>query len=298
MDVISRSTLLIRDYPPGKRLLFLCVVALASGLAGLLGGIAVPGGTVVRPAFGVALVFGVFFGAAGSLGSALGYLASRVATGSLTPVDLFVALAYFLAGYLAYYFLLAVWRAGEGGRHGVRSPRTFALSVAAVVSAVAGSAATTAWAYELFDVAPFSVAPGLLISYAVSALLIGLPVAVLHAETTTRARGSGLPRPSEPPRRRRLPVLPLLVPVVWLVVGTIGSLGYRAIKRVVAQHPHALEDRGLEFLLVLQNDALFGVGAGRVQIVFGSVMLSILTVSVHPGRPPLYAVARRFATRW
>jgi hypothetical protein len=247
--------------------LFVAVATLSGGL------IVLPVGPPLDPALGLVLPLSLALGPAGVVGATAGVVltaALRSALALLTVVD---AGSVAALGYLAYR-LWGVLPAVATGR----SPRLDSLGqviefLAVALLAVVTAVSALAWGQllvqgQLFHSAALAAFP----TVTVSTLLVGPPV-LLAAR--------GVPDSLWQPYEDRTPVErgtggfrgAVLVPVCWLVVGTLLSVAATLVQSIggttLAQH-------GYGFVFVPFDPALVGAGARRVQVVFGAVMLSLI----------------------
>lgn len=154
-----------------------------------------------------------------------------------------------------------------------------------VTVATAGAGAIVAWGGEMTQTAPFFVTVvSTSVGYLVVNLPCALPLAVVFRRTLAdeaesidlTARLQSEPR--EPGRVRRV----VAVTGAWILVGALGSVGYRTF---VALPTDAFTRRGLDVVLALEQPALFGPGAGRLQVLLGAVMFVGLLVALQAGEP-------------
>lgn len=236
---------------------------------------------LVRPATGIAVGAGVLFGGHGAIAVGVGHLIGRIVTGDTGPVTLAFTVTYVTVGFVS----VAVWKttmpSGPGDdptrrllRGGLR------LAVTAGMAALSG-AAVLAWMYELFGLFPFYVAPRFALSFGVSGFFVG-GVLLVIAQFVAERRGTVATDRTRPTGGRTAGDLWLVggIPLVWLIAGTIGSFGYRAFAVILSWDANAFAVRDLEWLLVLYDDAAFGVGGRRIQAVLGGVMFALLVLSV------------------
>lgn len=213
-------------------------------------------------------------GPAALWGIPLGYALSDAAMSSLGPATLIGAGAHLYIGYAT--CKLLSWFDGDVSRGSVSVGfGRFGLSVAL---AAAGAAAISGWGSEVVHQTPFFVAAPLAFAeFALLGVLFALPLAGLFrrvASTGTSALGvTAAPRQRFDGRTNLRRVA--AVTVGWLVVGTVASVGYRAFEKLPAG---SFTSRDLEFVLLLRRPTLFGPGAGRLQVLLGAVLLSVLVV--------------------
>ncbi len=144
--------------------------------------------------------------------------------------------------------------------------------------ATIGSAAVAGWLSELFHLTPFYVAAwSSFLETFVMVLLFTIPlVFLLHRvfrgiETHTNLN---LRRMTDFHEEFNS-VWILGISLAWFLAGTVGSITYRVLERIP---PIAFHNRGLEFLMVIDNPAIFGSGASRVHVLFGALFASILII--------------------
>ncbi|WP_050032182.1 hypothetical protein [Halorubrum halophilum] len=281
----------MRNYELGRGLLpgrdSLPLIAAVGGLYLLVTlGERVLSGVVSIPAFSVveltaALPVPVLLaaGPAAMWGIPLGLVLSDAATSSLGPGTLVSASAHLYLGYATCSLLRRF--DGDAPRLSVSVVRErigLGRFVLAVALAAAGAAAVFGWGGELTHRTPFFVAAP--VAFAELALL-SVPFALPLAGLFERAASAGTSAFGvTAPLRRQFDGRPDLrrvagVSVGWLAVGTVASVGYRTFEKVPAG---AFTSRDLEFVLLLRQPALFGPGAGRLQVLLGAVLLSVLVV--------------------
>jgi hypothetical protein len=215
------------------------------------------------------------FGPAALWGIPLGYVLSDVATSSLGPGTLVGAGAHLYFGYATCRLLR--WFDADTPRVSVSvGPERIGLGrfVFAVVLAAAGAAAISGWGGEIIHRTPFFVAaPTAFAEFVLLSVPFALPLAGLFGRVTstfevtdaTRARFDG-----------RLALLQVAaVTVGWVVIGTVASVGYRTFEKLPAG---SFTSRDLDFVLLLRQPVLFGPGAGRLQVLLGAVLLSVLVL--------------------
>lgn len=243
--------------------------ALALAEAGVATALDLPGLVWVEPAAILTLPLVLLFGRAALLSAGAGVLLATAATGSLG-----VGTAVTLAATL----YLGVGAAALADHLGVREGDTPAFAwtpiryLLVVGLAGTGAAAVAAWAAVLVGEAVFFVAaPAALVVYAVVPAVTTLPLTALGARLPipAAATGSG-PRAVGGGVRRVAGTT-----VAWLLLGTVGSLGYRSFEMLPAE---TMRLYGLGVLVPLREAAPFGPGATRIQVLLGVVALVALVV--------------------
>jgi len=279
-----------KDVTSCGRVLTVVGTAAACTIAWLVtrGVVVLPGLLVVQPASGLALPLTVLFGPGAALGAAIGALAGDVAVGSLAPISLVESGSQLLLGGLGWLY----WRELDPFGAGRRPLGAAGRAGAAVAVSSAGAAAFLAWGSELLAVAPFHLAA---VEAGGEYVLATLVVLAPYLVVSTRADGFGgrLRRPRAAPSptgdrgpsprtdgRRSRTVALLSLPVAWVLVGTIGSVGYRVLETIP---PTDFVERGVGVLLVVHQPGLFGPGAVAVQAVFGSFVVAVFGALVVGG---------------
>jgi len=213
-------------------------------------------------------------GPAALWGIPLGYVLSDAATSSLGPHTLVGVGAHLYLGYAT--CKLLSWFDGDASRGSVSVG--LGRFVLAVALAAAGAAAISGWGSEVVHQTPFFIAvlPAFA-EFALLGVLFALPLAGLFrraASAGTSALGVTAAPEQQFDGRTNLRRV-AAVTVGWLVVGTVASVGYRAFEKLPAG---TFTSRDLEFVLLLRQPTLFGPGAGRLQVLLGAVLLSVLVV--------------------
>lgn len=213
-------------------------------------------------------------GPAALWGIPLGYVLSDAATGSLGPGTLVIAGAHLYLGYATCKLLR--WFDADTLR--ISDLVGFGRFVLAVTLAAAGAAAISGWGGEAIHQTPFFVAvPAAFAEFALLSIPFALPLAGLFRRVASA--GASAFGVTAPPRQRfdGQPNLRRVaaVTVGWVVVGTVASVGYRAFEKIPA---YSFTTRNLEFVLLLRRPTLFGPGAGRLQVLLGAILLSVLVV--------------------
>lgn len=210
------------------------------------------------------------------LGIPVGYAVSELVRGAVGWYTVVGAAAHLFLGYsggkLARWFDLERPAApSEVARFAVLG-RFFVL---AALSA-GGAAALSAWGGEVVGLAPFyATVLGAFVSYFLLTFALGLPLSVLFRAAVSGAEsrfGVALSTPAALTGRFSLRGV-AAVTAVWILLGAVGSVGYRSFERI---SPGSFAERNLDFVLVLNRPDLFGPGAGRVQALFGALLFSVL----------------------
>lgn len=247
-------------------------------LAAFVGAIPVGGALLIAPVAAVFVATAIVTGGLGLVGAAFGYAGVTTLSGG-SPIVLLVS----LCGYVAASVVAAVLWHGLGvterstvGPLLHRVVRGFgALSAGSIAGGV-----VSAWLYTVVGTRPFFVAPRLVAGLWLS-LLVGVPVLAplmrkLDLDQGTEDDDRGVPSEF----RGAEGSLELVgLPVAWGVLGVAYSVGYRGLEVLATQAPGALEARGIEFLLLLYDDAMYGVGGRRTQSAFGGAMCALLALA-------------------
>lgn len=259
------------------------VLGLISALVTVgVGSVPVLGFVLVYPVVGLAVAAGALFGGVGAVVVAVGYLVGQAASGHVGVVALAFGVGHVTMGLVS----AAVWNQRplpDSLRRTVQL-REFGSALAVTVgSAALAGGVVVAWGYEVFALAPFTLAAGLVLSFGLSGALVAGPVltvfGVASGRELLRVPVGGEARAPDGGTRPTLERL-VGIPLVWLVIGTAGSVGYRAIGSLLSWDADAFAMRGLDFLLLLYNDDLFGVGGRRAQAAFGGMMFVLLVLSL------------------
>jgi len=234
------------------------------------------GQIVLDAGAGVAVPLGVLFGPVGAAAAGLGSVGRAVIVGVLTPTAFARAGAHVFVALVA----SAVWRAAPpmGRIWSILGPPWFPRYLLATIVGTASGAAVLGWAAELLGRSPFFLAPGWALSFGVAGVMLGVPMVVV-AERFQVCRIETDANASDDVPTRVVGVL-LLVPLGWLLIGTVGSVGYRSFDVLFSYNPQALQILGVKPLAVFYDDSLFGHGAVRAQAVLGGVMAALLVAGV------------------
>jgi len=264
-----------------RRILVTVGLAAMSAIVSIgIGGVAVLDSVVLWPVAGLALVAGVVVGGSGVAAITLGYLVAAFGLGTLDASAGVAAGSLLLFGYVSAY----LWRREivlPAVDVRIRTDASQFL-VTILVGSVAGASAM-AWGGEITRQAPFFVGLRHTVSYVLTGLVIGVPlwygvrrtrIAIRDASTSHDV--SERDPPLRSPQATVGWMLVTVISTVWLLVGTLGSVGYHSFETVLTRFPYTFHRRDLDELLVVHNDALFGVGGSRAQAVFGGVMASLL----------------------
>jgi hypothetical protein len=214
-----------------------------SALWGILAGTALS--DVASNAFGPSAFVGV------AVHLYLGYAASKLA--QKFDIDAFVSPSYFARRSTLGQFLLLV------------------------TVPVAGASAIAGWGGEIVHTAPFFfLTTRTFVELLCLNLVFTLPLVELCrlVASTSAVRFDALPSDSGD-RDGRFDLWRVVgVTLTWVVLGTIGSLGYRTFEKIPPGYFWSNNNEAV--LLLLDRPELFGLGAGRVQVVFGALLFSLL----------------------
>lgn len=247
-------------------------------LAAFVGAIPVGGAFLIAPIAAVFVAAVIVTGGLGLAGAAFGYAGATTLSGGLSIVPLVS-----LCGYVTTSVVAAVLWYGFGvtERSTVepllrRVVRGFgALSVGSIAGGV-----VSAWLYTVVGTRPFFVAPRLVAGLWLS-LIVGVPVLAPLMRRLNLAQGAEEGDVVVPGEFSGAEVSLELVsiPLVWGVIGVLYSVGYRGLEVLTTQAPQALEPHGIEFLWLLYDDTMYGVGGRRTQSAFGGAMLVLLALA-------------------
>ncbi|MFO7925677.1 MAG: hypothetical protein ACQET5_00135 [Halobacteriota archaeon] len=271
-DGIGRRILPSRDSLPLVAAVGALYLLVTLGERVLSGAVSIPAFSVVELTAVLPVPVLLAAGPAALWGIPLGYVLSDAATSSLGPGTLVGAGAHLYLGYATCKLLR--WFDADAPRVSVG----FGRFVPAVTIAAAGAAAISGWGGEVIHRTPFFVAaPTAFAEFALLSIPFALPLAGLFGRVAS-AGASALGVTAAP--RRRFDGRPNLrrvaaVTLGWVGLGTVASVGYRTFEKIPAG---AFTSRDLEFVLLLRQPTLFGPGAGRLQVLLGSVLLSVLVV--------------------
>lgn len=228
----------------------------------------------------LAILYGL--GPIGLVGVPVGVLGADVISGSLAVPSVLT-----VAGHT--YLGMAAWRCGErfGLAPGFKlrelfSFRGLAAGMAVLGLSTAGAAAVSGWGNEVLHQSPFYIAAtGSLVGYIGAAMLLGIPMAWILRAVSGQARQSRRIASSKQFPTPDLRWISSLT-VLWLLLGVLGSLGYRTFEQI----PDRVRTvKNLEILSILDQPDLFGIGASRLQVVLGAVSLSLLVLTYRWGTP-------------
>ena len=252
----------------------LCYPALALVEAGVASTLDLPGLAWVEPAALLTVPLALLLGPVALVAAGVGVLLAAGATGAL-GLGVVTTLAATL--YLGFATTALAGRLGvhDGGVGRFDwTPARYGLVVGV---AGAGAAAVAAWSGVLVGEAVFYVAaPAALVAYAVVPLVTTLPLTAAGRRLPGVDSGAMAPRPTSGGVRRVA-----VTTLAWLLLGTLGSLGYRSFEVLPAD---TLRLYGLHVLVPVQEAAPFGPGATRLQVLLGVVAAAVLVVSLR-GRP-------------
>lgn len=223
-------------------------------------------------AAGVAVPAAVVFSVPGAIAVGVGSFAARLATGAEIATAALRSVTHVVIGTVG----LITYRATRASDRveAIPGPSWLPACLFASVQGAVTGAVVLGWGLAVAGVSPFFLTTGYTVSYVVSGLLFGLPLLfALHY-----VAGPFQPKPTAGIVTGSAIVI--VVPYLWLLLGTIGSIGYHSFDVLYSYDPKALEVIGLAFLDVLYNDALFGPGAVRVQAALGGAMSGVLVLAV------------------
>jgi len=220
-------------------------------------------------AVGLAVPFGALFGIYGAIAVGVGWLVRAAIVGGPTPLTAVQAGGCILVGTVA---AAACRSASTAGL--LPGPAWFTRYAAATAVAAAAGSAALGLGMKLIGHAPFFLAAGRTVSFGVTAILLGTPVVWV-----ARSLGTSFPGTSGISDQGGLGTL-ALVSYGWLVLGTVGSVGYWSIDVLYAYDPNALQTMGLGMFRVIHDDAVFGHGAVRAQVALGGLMGTLLGLSL------------------
>jgi len=253
---------------------FGALVILSAFVSAAVGVIAVLDAVVLWPAAGLAIAAGLLFGGAGSAAIALGYLVGALATGALDPSAGVAVASMLVVGYVSGYLRSRGPGVPVIGRVESSVPRVV---FAVVIASIAGGS-VMAWGGEVIHQTPFFIAFRYAGAYALAGLVIGLPL--WYALRFVRTVENDCPASREVASGFESPVIVASISIVWFVLGTLASVGYRWVRTILVRFPYAFDSRGVGSLLRLYEDAVFGVGGSRIQIVLGGIMGSLLLLTL------------------
>lgn len=208
-------------------------------------------------------------------GIPLGYVLGDVASSGVGTSTLVGAGAHLYVGYSA-------WKlARRFDLHVTESTRS--VGSAGVVKrffpvvglSTAGGAAIVGWGSEIFHVAPFFfAASAALLEFLTLNVLSTLLILLLFGIADAGVTSSGVSRfQSGESTGRFSPRWVALLTFAWLVLGAVGSVGYRTYEKIPSDY---FLSANQEFLLQLRRPELFGLGAGRLEVLLGAILLSAL----------------------
>jgi len=249
------------------------LVAVVTGVVGLLGGVPIAGAAIFYPTAALIVPFSIAFGVYGILGATIGMLVSRLLQGSVTATDGILILAYAVMGLVA----VTLWDGFTDGHSSGQRDFNYILryGMVSIVASMVG-AVTLGWLYELLAIGPFFMTPLYALSFTATAVAIGGPVflatrAILRRRNWKRQSGGSSQS-----------ITPWVVgtTLIWFGLGTAGSALYQGFDAILTDYPHWFTSTGIEPVQILYNDALFGIGAARIQTVFGAVCMTIILTAV------------------
>ena len=220
----------------------------------------------------------ILFGVPGSFGAGIGTLATSAVQGPIAPYDVFRGTSYLFVGYIT----ASLWQS-----RGVVSlietehlcSRWRYFPVAMVVTAIAAAllAVIGGWIQEMTRHSTFAASVWIQSSDVFSASIVVPTAVVLSYSLLDRyeldiGRHPGENRTGVAFSSRGVGATAVVV-LAWLIGGIGISLLYHAFGIVTEGYFNA---RGLDLLLVLKREALFGPGGVRLQALFGAVMFGLL----------------------
>ena len=237
--------------------------------------VSVPAFSVVQLTAALPIPVLLAAGPAALWGIPLGYVLSDAAMGSLGPGTLVGAGALVYLGYATCRLLR--WFDADTPRVSVsvgRERTGLGRFVFAVAVAAAGAAAISGWGGEIIHRTPFFVAaPTAFAEFVFLSVPFALPLAGLFGRIVSTFEVTDAARERFDGRLAFSQVA--AVTVGWVVTGTVASVGYRTFEKLPAG---SFTSRDLDFVLLLRQPTLFGPGAGRLQVLLGAVLLSVLVV--------------------
>jgi len=234
----------------------------------------IPGRLSVEIAEGIALPAALLLGPAGAGGAALGSVLSDLIVGVTGPLSVFGAFGQLFLGLVGY----ELWQ-----RFGSMPPELASardVGVLGLAALVGGMTATSivGWGYAAFGEFPFFVATVLeLPRVLIAAVGVSVPPLLVLPELRERRKLiSVVTDPAPGVDRTTAPsTASLLLPVAWYLTGTALSVGYQVYELVPDE---TLRSFNIGLLLVFDNDAIFGDGGTRFQLVLGSFLFVALVV--------------------
>jgi hypothetical protein len=267
MDALELRSLLTAAAVAG---LFVVVAMLSGGM------VVLPVGPPLDPALGLVLPLSLALGPAGVVGVTAGVVLTAALRSSLTWLAVVDAGSVAVLGSLGY----GLWGVLPAVATG-QNPRFDSLNQAGEFLVVALLAVTTAvsalaWGQVVLQARLFhSAALAAIPVTAVSTLVVAPPVLLAargvpdslrqsYDDRTPVERGTGGFRGA------------VFVPLCWLVLGVLLSVAATLVQSIGGT---TLAQQGYGVVFVPFDPALVGVGARRVQVVFGAVMLAVLVVT-------------------
>lgn len=230
-------------------------------------------GVVLPLSAGLAVPLGVAFGIPAVVGLALGAFLPDILSGSLS-VDMVsyngsVVLLAYLSRLLSRYGIER-WIAPDESP--VRAVGRFAF---VAVIACSGSAAFFSFGYQMAGITPFYITAAFSLLEFVVATAVVAPVIIIavvrsgvSAHQMSRIHDGALP----PISRWSL----IAVPPLWVLVGSIGSIGFKLRERVSLV---GFQNFNVEFLYHLVHPNIFGQGGRWAQVVLGVLALIAIVAS-------------------
>lgn len=255
-------------------------VALVSVASGGL--VVLPWLPPLDPALGLAVPLALLFGAAAAPGVAAGTLLGAAIRSSLSWLTALDALAAFVLAYAAYRLWGVLPSVATGADPRLRSVAGWiefggVTAVAATTAtAVLAWGALVAWGGFFHAIVLRELSIAILSTLAVGPAVI-YPVgrylgdrARSYPDRVPLETGSGGFRGA------------VLVPLVWIVVGSLVSLALGLAQLIGVQ---TFVSHGFRDLVVLFDPAVVGDGGRRLLVVFGALMLSLLAATYAPPVP-------------
>lgn len=204
----------------------------------------------------------------GLIGISLGTVVGTFVFGGNLFLSTIDVLSFVLGGAI----VIALWhRPTRSVRQPIASLLTYA---SGTLCAVAGTVASASVLHEILGIRPVYVAMiDNSIGLWISALIVGAPLlGILLWASSNRSPAWSIQR------RQRYSIA--ILSLGWGAIAFIGSSGYHLGSAV----PDWLFERhGLGWAPLILDDHLFGVGAVRVQILVGSIVIVLLTIVIWTG---------------
>ena len=256
------------DHITDPHLSLIVGLALIAGLVASGGDISVHGIVILEPLFGLVIAVALSIGLVGLIGVAVGSFLGML----LTSGDAFLAAAHILSFLLGGLIATTLWIPSHqlaSWNHVPRRAVSTTHFVGVVGCAVSVTAVMLSLVYELIGIRPlYAGILASLISLGIAGLVLGGTLLLgIHFISSYSVQPA-------PISRKRRYVLAGLGPL-WLSLATIGSAGFHL---GAAVPPWLFDRQGLGWATLLVDEAIFGVGAIRIQLLLGSFMLAIMIV--------------------